>query len=159
LIVLIRRALEKSTQTQGGLGAVSIGPEMTAFGPGFGVELTFLSGKMAKRSTNRNWSATAGNRDARSATREAEMPVELSHIGEDLIAEMLCSISQRQELHRVVCAVSGRSLAEDIREVGLGESPPFRAEDASLVVHDDAIAYACDGEQKVDVLCTGEDCS
>ena len=83
------------------------------------------------------------------------MPIELSHIGEDLIAEMLLSISQRQDLHRVVCAVSGRSLAEDIREVGLGDSVAFRAEDASLVVHDGTIAHACDGEQKVDVLCTG----
>lgn len=85
------------------------------------------------------------------------MPIELSHIGEDLVAEMLSSIAQRHELDRVVCAVTGRSLAEDIREVGLGESLTFRAEDASLVVYDDTLPYACDGEQRVDVLCTGED--
>lgn len=85
------------------------------------------------------------------------MPIEISHIGEDLIAEMLCSLAQRQELNRLVCAVSGRSLAEDIRDLGLGKSLTFRAEDASLVVHDGTLAYACDGEQKVDVLCTGGD--
>lgn len=85
------------------------------------------------------------------------MPIELSHIGEDLIAEMLRSIAYRRELNQVVCAVSGRSLTEDIREVGLGESLTFRAEDASLIVHDGTLAYACDGEQRVDVLCTGGD--
>ena len=85
------------------------------------------------------------------------MSTELSHIGEDLIAEMLRSLSQRQELHRVVCAVSGRSLTDDIQEIALGDSVTFRAEDASLVVHEGTISYACDGEQKVDVLCTGGD--
>lgn len=85
------------------------------------------------------------------------MPIELSHIGEDLIAEMLRSLAKRQELSRVVCAVSGRSLADDILEAGLGEVLGFRADDAFLAVHNGALAYSCDGEQKVDVLCTGGD--
>ena len=84
------------------------------------------------------------------------MPIELSHIGEDLIAEMLRSIAQRQELSRVVCAVSGRSLADDIRDGSLGQQLSFRAEDATLIVQYDGDRYACDGEQKVDVLCAGE---
>lgn len=83
------------------------------------------------------------------------MPIELSHIGEDLIAEMLRSLANRQELDRLVCAVSERSLADDIREVGLGETLGFRADDTSLVVVNGTLSYACDGEQKVDVLCTG----
>lgn len=84
------------------------------------------------------------------------MSIKLSHIGEELIAEMLRSLAQRHELDRVVCAVSRRSLAKDIQEADLGEPLAFRAEDASLIVRDDGLAYACDGEQKVDVLCTGE---
>lgn len=42
-------------------------PEKAAFRPVFGVEVTFLSGKMAKQSTHRNWTAIAGNRDAGNA--------------------------------------------------------------------------------------------
>lgn len=68
---------------------------------------------------------------------------------------MLDSLAKRQELSRVTCAISGRSLADDIREGGLGESIGFRADDALLVVHNGALAYACDGEQTVDVLCIG----
>lgn len=83
------------------------------------------------------------------------MPIELSHIGEDLIAEMLNSLSQRQQLARVTCAISERSLADDIRESSLGEAVVFRADDALLVVRNNTNEYACDGEQKVDVLCAG----
>jgi len=86
---------------------------------------------------------------------EWTVPIELSHIGEDLITEMLRSLAKRQELCRVVCAVSARSLGDDIRELGLGESLDFRADAAFLIVHKGDLGYACDGEQKVDVLCTG----
>lgn len=76
-------------------------------------------------------------------------------MGEDLIAEMLNSLAQRQQLSRVACAISARSLADDIRDSGIGESVVFRADDALLVVRNGACEYACDGEQKVDVLCAG----
>jgi hypothetical protein len=68
---------------------------------------------------------------------------------------MLNSLACRRELARVCCAITGRSLTEDILEGGLGEAIRFRPEDASLVVHNDGIPYSCDGEQKIDVLCTG----
>jgi hypothetical protein len=84
------------------------------------------------------------------------MPIELSHIGEDLIAEMLNSLAERQQLARVICPISERSLADDIRESGLGASVVFRADDALLVVRNNTDEYTCDGEQKVDVLCAGE---
>lgn len=83
------------------------------------------------------------------------MPIQLSHIGEDLIAAMLDSLANRGVLSRVTCAISGRSLADDIREGGLAEPIAFRADDAMLVIHVGDIAYACDGKQTVDVLCTG----
>ena len=83
------------------------------------------------------------------------MPVQLTHIGEDLIAAMLASLATRQELSRVTCAMTGRSLADDIDELGIGGSLGFRADDALLVVQNGEIGYACDGEQTVDVLCTG----
>ncbi|MGO9306890.1 MAG: hypothetical protein ACLP3R_24840 [Candidatus Korobacteraceae bacterium] len=85
------------------------------------------------------------------------MPVQLTHIGEDLIAEILDSLAKRQELSRVKCAISDRPLADDIEAGGLGESIGFRADDATLVVQNGALSYACDGEQKVDVLCSGGD--
>jgi hypothetical protein len=83
------------------------------------------------------------------------LPIELSHLGEDLIAEMLNSLAKRQELSHVICARTSRSFADDVRECGLGESLGFRADDALLVVRNGVSEYACDGEQKVDVLCTG----
>lgn len=83
------------------------------------------------------------------------MPIELTHIGEDLIAEMLNSLAQRQQLPRVACAISARSLADDIRDSGLGEPIVFQADDAMLAVRNAACEYACDGEQTVDVLCGG----
>jgi hypothetical protein len=86
---------------------------------------------------------------------DSPLPLELTHIGEDLIAEMLNSLALRRQLSRVTCAVSGRSLADDIRDSGLGESVVFRADDALLAVRNGACEYACDGEQKVDVLCAG----
>ena len=83
------------------------------------------------------------------------MAIQLSHVGEDLIAEMLDSLAHRQELSHVKCAITGRSLADDIREGSLGDSINFRADDASLVVCNNGLVFACDGEQTVDVLCTG----
>lgn len=84
------------------------------------------------------------------------MPIELSHLGEDLIAEMLNSLAVRQELSRVTCAITNRSFAQDILDCHLGDSPVFLAEDASLEVRHGDCTYACDGEQKVDVLCVGD---
>lgn len=83
------------------------------------------------------------------------MPIELSHIGEDLIAEILRTLAEQQKLHKVICAISGRSLIDDLRDFELGEILTFRAEEASLAVHVGCNVYACDGEQRVDVLCTG----
>lgn len=83
------------------------------------------------------------------------MPIKLSHIGEDLIAEMLDSLAKRQELSRVTCVISGQSLTDDIRDGNLGDTIGFRPDDATLTVQNGGLAYACDGEQTVDVLCTG----
>jgi hypothetical protein len=83
------------------------------------------------------------------------VPVDISHIGEDLIAEMLRSIDQRKQLDRIVCAATNRTLAQDVEEFDLGDQLTFSAEDASLVVDTGDRKYSCDGEQKVDVLCRG----
>jgi hypothetical protein len=83
------------------------------------------------------------------------MPIELSHLGEDLIAEILRSLAKRRDLGQVMCAVTGQSLEQDVRDFGLGDLVNFRADDALLTVHNCTRAYDCDGEQKVDVLCTG----
>lgn len=87
------------------------------------------------------------------------MPIELSHLGEDLIAEMLNSLAKRRALDRVKCAISSRTLADDIRDNALGDSVMFRADDALLVVQNGDCSYACDGEQKVDVLGAGAACA
>lgn len=83
------------------------------------------------------------------------MPVELTHLGEDLVAALLESLSQRNALSTVVCAVSGRPLSQDVHEVGLGDSFHFSANDANAVVQIGERSFSCDGEQKVDVLCAG----
>jgi hypothetical protein len=84
------------------------------------------------------------------------MPIELTHIGEDLVAAMLESLCHRNELSRVVCDVSGCTLAADIEESGLGNAVHFRADDANLMVESGKRTFSCDGEQKVDVLCAGQ---
>jgi len=89
-------------------------------------------------------------------SEEMAVPVELTHIGEDLVAAMLDSLSQRQALGRVVCEVSGRTLAQDILESGLGSTISFFANDADLFVQTGERVYSCDGEQTVDVLCSGD---
>ena len=83
------------------------------------------------------------------------MPVHLSHLGEDLIAAMLHALAGRGELSRVTCAITGRSLRDDVADGGFGPAVAFRADDAAVVVHADGQVCACDGEQTVDVLCTG----
>jgi hypothetical protein len=84
------------------------------------------------------------------------MSIKLTHIGEILIAEMLNAIAQNhQRLARLRCAITGRCLAEDINDFHLGETLDFRAEAAQVIVKDGDQEYACDGEQKVDVICTG----
>lgn len=83
------------------------------------------------------------------------MPIELSHIGEDLIAEMLRSIAARNQLSQVACARSGVTLDQDIQSANLQGGYTFTAEDASVVVMHAAGKCSCDGEQKVDVLCAG----
>lgn len=85
------------------------------------------------------------------------MPVQLTHIGEDIVAAMLNSLAERQELCQVKCLRSGVSMADDIQDQKVGGSPSFLAEDATLIVCHDNCRYACDGEQKVDVLCAGGD--
>jgi hypothetical protein len=83
------------------------------------------------------------------------MPIELSHIGEDLIAEMLRSLAHRRLLSRLTCAMSGRSLVDDIAEQVLGSSIEFHSDDATVTVNNAGVTYRCDGEQKVDVLVAG----
>jgi|HubBroStandDraft_6_1064221.scaffolds.fasta_scaffold328015_2 hypothetical protein len=84
------------------------------------------------------------------------MPIELTHIGEDLVAALLESLCRRNALSRVVCEVSGRTLTQDIEEGGLGDVVHFRADDANLIVQTKNLSFSCDGEQKIDVLCAGE---
>ncbi len=88
--------------------------------------------------------------------RRGTVPVDISHIGEDLIAEMLRSIAQRKQLDRIICAATNRTFAQDVEEFDLGEQLTFSAEDASLIVDTGSQKYSCDGEQKVDVLCLGK---
>ncbi len=83
------------------------------------------------------------------------MPIQLTHVGEELIAAMLDSLAKRRELYQVKCAISGRTLAHDMRQIGLEQEVHFRADECSLVIHNRDHKYACDGEQTVDVLCTG----
>lgn len=83
------------------------------------------------------------------------MPIKLSHIGEDLAAAMLTALAERQQLDRVICAISMRTLLQDIQDFAPGPAPTFHAEQATLEVIDGTRTYACDGAQRVDVLCTG----
>jgi hypothetical protein len=84
------------------------------------------------------------------------LPVELTHIGEDLVAAMLESLSQRSALDCVVCSLSGRTLSQDIEENGLGDDCHFSADDANVIVENGSRTFSCDGEQKIDVLCAGD---
>ncbi|MGJ5819806.1 hypothetical protein [Paludibaculum fermentans] len=83
------------------------------------------------------------------------MPLELVHIGEDLIEKMLCEISRQRRLAEVACAVSGRTFADDVCAGGLIEPQKFSANKASVCVQTDLGDYACDGAQRIDVLCVG----
>lgn len=83
------------------------------------------------------------------------MPLELVHIGEDLIEEMLCEISRQGRLADVACAISGRTFADDVCTGGLTNPLEFWAQKASVYVQTDQADYACDGAQKIDVLCAG----
>ena len=47
------------------------------------------------------------------------MSVKLSHIGELLIAEMLTQIALRRQLSQIACAVTGITLADDIKNQGI----------------------------------------
>jgi hypothetical protein len=83
------------------------------------------------------------------------MPLQLSHIGEELIAEMLACVAERGDLANVACQLTGRTLADDVREYGLTGPLSFRADQASLRVNIDNRDYDCDGAQTVDILCAG----
>lgn len=76
------------------------------------------------------------------------MTIELSHVGEPLVAQMLSTLAEREKLARVRCAATGTSLAADL----VGDAPEFIADRALLRVHGGECIYACDGAQTVDVL-------
>lgn len=78
--------------------------------------------------------------------------IELSHVGEALVSEMLSRVSERGQLDRVACAATGSSLTSDLD----GTSPRFVADQAVLRVRSAERTYSCDGAQTVDVLCVGE---
>lgn len=83
------------------------------------------------------------------------MPLELSHIGEELVARMLSEISRGGELGRVCCAMSGRSFLDDVQSAGLREPLDFWPNKAALRVRAGGGDYPCDGAQTIDVLCAG----
>ena len=76
------------------------------------------------------------------------MTIELSHIGEPLVARMLASLASRGRLAEVRCAVFGDSLESDL-DTG---PPEFIADRALLKVRAAGQEYACNGAQAVDVL-------
>jgi len=76
------------------------------------------------------------------------LTIDLSHLGEPLVAAMLRALASRQQLERVVCAASRVSLAEDLPAGELA----FIPDKALLRVHSAQGIYACDGSQTVDVL-------
>ena len=80
------------------------------------------------------------------------MTIELSHIGEVLISELLSRLCTAERLDQVRCKVTGISLASDLDTL----SPRFIADQAQLRVQTDDATYACDGAQTVDVLCVGQ---
>jgi hypothetical protein len=84
------------------------------------------------------------------------MPIKLTHIGEDLVAAMLEDLFRRNLLSQVVCEISGRTLAQDIEEGGLGDDVQFHADAANLSLQTEGTTFSCDGEQKIDVLCAGQ---
>lgn len=80
------------------------------------------------------------------------MTIELAHVGEALITEMLSRLSARGQLDRVCCAATGTTLASELDTA----SPQFLADQALIKVHSPQQTYSCDGAQTVDVLCVGE---
>jgi hypothetical protein len=83
------------------------------------------------------------------------MPLPLSHVGEDLIAEMFSSLSERRELASLACAFTGRTLADDVRDCAITQPLMFCADAALPKVDASGQVYMCDGEQTVDVLYVG----
>jgi len=81
------------------------------------------------------------------------LTIELFHIGEILIAEMLSRVSARRQLHQVSCAVTGINLASELGAA----SAEFFANQALVKVHSGKQTYSCDGAQKIDILCVGEE--
>ncbi len=79
------------------------------------------------------------------------MPIELTHIGEPIVAAMLSSLARRDLLGNVQCRASHASLAQDAGTT----TPEFLADEARLTVVSAEQRYSCDGAQTVDVLCAG----
>jgi hypothetical protein len=79
--------------------------------------------------------------------------IELSHIGESLIAEMLSRLSAQGQLQQVCCAVTGIDLTYDLGAA----SGSFFPNQASVQIHSHGQTFFCDGAQKIDVLCVGEE--
>jgi hypothetical protein len=78
--------------------------------------------------------------------------IELSHLGEAVVSELLTRLSVMGRLDRVLCKATGTSLASEL-DTG---SPRLVADQALLRVHSDKVTYSCDGAQTVDILCVGQ---
>jgi len=81
------------------------------------------------------------------------MTLQLSHIGEPLVAAMLSMLCRRGKAQSIRCAVTGRHLLDDLDAREL----EFHADRAKLQVVHDGQRFDCDGAQKVDVLAAGAD--
>jgi hypothetical protein len=79
--------------------------------------------------------------------------IELSHVGEAVITELLSRLSAKGRLDRVCCNATGASLVSDLDPTW----PRFLADAAQLRISSDEVTYSCcDGAQTVDVLCVGQ---
>lgn len=87
------------------------------------------------------------------------MAIELFHVGEILVAEILSRLQDRGALDQVLGVVSGDgstvSLLSDLKAADVGLQVRFAADSASVVVHSGSESFSCDGAQTIDVLCYG----
>lgn len=86
------------------------------------------------------------------------MAIELFHVGEVLVAEILSRLHSRKALYQVREAVrrgASVSLLDDLRSADIEFPVRFYADSASLVVRSGGTSFSCDGAQTIDVLCAG----
>ena len=89
------------------------------------------------------------------ADREIAVAIELFHIGEVLVAEILSRLQGGGALDQVRDATSGTSLSDDLGAAGVELPACFEADLASVVVNAEGASFSCDGAQTIDVLCVG----